>query len=143
MESKMRVLWIAAIGLILGGCTGSTGADDDSVDVTGKWSGTITVTMGGAPESTLQTLVLTQSGEAVTGTAQFGTDPELGNASGKLIAGTLNLDLRDPQSSTASCALNFKYSVTATTLTLTSASGQICDNGTKSVSGGSGTLTRK
>jgi hypothetical protein len=87
--------------------------------------------------------VLTQSGEDVTGTAQFGGDPDIGNASGMLIAGTLNLDVRDPQNATPACRLSFQYAVTPQTLTLSSASGNICDNGTIAVSGGSGTLTRQ
>jgi hypothetical protein len=130
------------------------------VNVTGMWSGTITRTgtWSGTPDSECLgdsaniTYVLSQSGNTVTGTYSFNNGLSTSIFSGFLSGNTLSITTYPQQLASDDChlySLTFVYTVTETTMTLTSASGTMCCGdglgghvALFNVTGGSGTLNK-
>ncbi len=127
--------------------SGSTGTAAATVDVTGSWSGSLTVSASGGSYGGAMSYSLTQSGNNVSGTESDG-----GGVSGRLRGTTLTLSLSPSVSESDDCHLysqTFRFTVSGSTMTLTSASGAMCyGNGAgghtsiDTFTGGSGTLTR-
>lgn len=124
------------------------------VDVTGTWSGTLTLNMQNGSGPFALTYVLTQSGSTVTGTIVGGNsgDPAHPISSATLAGNSLTIISYPAQLPYDDCHLysnTFTYTVSRTTMSLTSASGTMCSgNGTgghsslSTITGGSGTLNK-
>ena len=104
-------LFLALTILALSGC----GGGNDSVDLTGTWSGTSVDTVNGAtqPNATVK-FVLQQSGTNVTGTltsSNGNSGAVAGTVSGSTVAGKFT------PSNVNSCPFNFTLAYTANKLT--------------------------
>lgn len=135
-------------------------AASPSVDVTGTWSGIITPTgtWSGTPDEECGigpaniTYVLSQSGNTVTGTYSMDGNPFAPIYSGFMSGNTLSITTFPQQMESDDCHLygvTVTYTVSETTMTLTSASGTLCCGdgmgghcALYTVTGGSGTLNR-
>lgn len=124
------------------------------INVTGTWSGTLTLNTQSGSGPFALTYVLTQTGSTITGTSAGGSSGDPANPiySATLTGNSLTIISYPAQVSSDDCHLyskTFTYTVSTTTMSLTSASGTMCSgNGTgghtslTTITGGSGTLNK-
>jgi hypothetical protein len=149
----MKSAWIAVLALALEGCPGVTDATDEELSLSGKWSGSMTLSIGGQTGSVVQLLELAQSGETVTGSETYQGDTYSRRVQGSLVDATLTLVMTSPQKPQDDCHLypwTWTYMASGGSLTLNSVSGMDCEgNGIGGhkrltpVSGGSGKLSKQ
>lgn len=153
--------WLApALLACLPACGGGGSSPEDTggVSLTGAWSGPIQVTLNGSPVNVQFDALMSQSGNAITGTVtltQAGDTAEPSNLTGEVLGNQATLIATAMQVPEDDCHL---YPITLVfavvsqnVMTLTSASGDACNgNGSgghvvplETVGGGSGDVTRQ
>jgi hypothetical protein len=101
---RVRCIPIAisgAVAILIACSGGNTGPSGGNTSFTGTWKGPATLDKGGGPVTTGVTMVLTQTGSAVTGSYVDSITPtyaDSGSLSGTVASGTLTftITLNDP-----------------------------------------------
>ena len=142
--------------LVLAACsdTSGPGGNGDDLNLAGSWTGAMTIVTDAGTFASDATLTLTHTGSTIAGAMLFAADEdnEALGVVGTLAGSTLTIVMTASQSASDDCHLfpvTLVFTATASTLTATGASGQVCDGdgmggheSLDTVSGATGTLSR-
>ena len=152
MMRDCSMILIGAACLVFSACgTSSDPAQPGDLNVTGSWSGSLTVTTAAGSFVGPAVLSITQTGTNVTGTMDFEDDAPM-SVAGSLSGTVLTITMTPAQGTSDDCHLypvTLVFSALEATLTTTSGSGQVCEGdgvgghtSLDAVTGASGTLAR-
>ncbi len=152
MMRGCSMILIGAACLAFSACeTSDDPAQPGDLNVTGSWSGSLTVTTAADSFVGPAVLSITQTGTSVSGAMDFGDDAPL-SVAGSLSGTVLTITITPAQATSDDCHLypvTLVFSASEATLTVTSGSGMVCEGdgvgghtALDAVTGASGTLSR-
>ena len=152
MLRAYSMILIGAASLVFSACdTSDDPAQPGELNLTGSWSGSLTVTTAAGSFVAPAMLTITQSGSNVSGDIDLEDDAPL-SVAGSLSGTVLTITMTPAQGTSDDCHLypvTLVFSASETMLMTTSGSGLVCDgdgvgghSALDVVTGASGTLTR-